>query len=342
MVDDSLISRKLHQKIISEDQRFEVIDTARDGEEAFAKVQSLKPHVVSMDVNMPKLNGIEATRKIMKHCPVPILIVSSLYNEKEKRLAVDAAAAGAVHIMSKPHGIMHPDFGKDSRMYLRMLKNMSEVKVVGRRTQAASELVNQRSDSNSESINNVKRDIILIGASAGGPQALRTILEKLPAQFPLPVLIVQHLDKSFTESFRSWLASFSSLPVSIALDNERMKGGHIYLAQGGKNMTLRDRNTIKLSEEPQKGGYKPSVAALFHSAGLLYKRNAVAILLSGMGKDGAEEMLDIKKSGVYTIAQDKQSCLVFGMPGEAVKLNAAMAVYSPEKIAEELIKLIKQ
>jgi two-component system chemotaxis response regulator CheB len=316
------------------------VGTASNGEEAFSKVQQLKPDVVSMDVNMPHLNGIEATRKIMNHFSVPIIIVSSLYNEKEKQLAVEAAAAGAVYIMPKPRGIGHPDFDRDAKKYIRMLKNMSEVKVVGRRANAPSGNSASGSRPAKESINDTKRDIILIGASAGGPQALKSILEALPPHFPLPVLIVQHLDKSFTESFRAWIASFAALPVTIAKDNEAIKGGHIYLAPGGKNMRIKTKGTILLTGDPEETGHKPSVAALFSSAGEVYKKKAVAILLSGMGRDGAAEMQETKKAGPFTIAQEKQSCLVFGMPGEAVKLGAASAVLTPEEITNELLKLI--
>ncbi|MDZ7776460.1 MAG: chemotaxis-specific protein-glutamate methyltransferase CheB [Bacteroidales bacterium] len=340
VVDDSLVSRKLHQKIISGDPRFEVVGTASNGEEAFSKVRQLKPDVVSMDVNMPQLNGIEATRNIMKTHPLPIVIVSSLYNEDEKQLAVEAAAAGAVYIMPKPRGIGHPDFDRDAKKYIRMLKNMSEVKVVGRRTNTSSGNSASGSRPAKESINDTKRDIILIGASAGGPQALKSILEFLPPHFPLPVLIVQHLDKSFTESFRAWIAGFSKLPVTIAKNNEEIKSGHIYIAPGGENMTIKTKGSILLTEDPAEKGHKPSVAALFSSAGHVYKKKAVAILLSGMGRDGAAEMQEIKKAGAFTIAQEKQSCLVFGMPGEAVKLGAASAVLTPEEITNELLKLI--
>ncbi len=340
VVDDSMVSRKLHQKIISGDPRFTVVGTANDGKEAFSKVQQLKPDVVSMDVSMPHLNGIEATRKIMNHFPVPIIIVSSLYNEKEKQLAVEAAAAGAVYIMAKPRGVNNSGFEKDAMRYLRMLKNMSEVKVVGRRTNASSGNSASGSRPAKESIHDTKRDIILMGSSAGGPQALKSILELLPPHFPLPVLIVQHLDKSFTESFRAWIAGFSKLPVTIAKNNEEIKSGHIYLAPGGKNMKIQTKGSILLTEDPAEKGHKPSVAALFSSAGHVYKKKAVAILLSGMGRDGAAEMLEIKKAGAFTIAQEKQSCLVFGMPGEAVKLGAAGVVLKPEEITNELLKLI--
>lgn len=340
VVDDSLVSRKLHQKIISGDPRFEVVGTANNGEEALSKVMQLKPDVVSMDVNMPELNGIEATREIMNAHPVPIVIVSSLYNENEKQLAVEAAAAGAVYIMPKPRGVGNPTFERDAKKYLRMLKNMSEVKVVGRRGNSYENSKNSKAHPVKESINDKKREILLIGASAGGPHAIQSILEVLPSHFPLPVLIVQHLDKSFTESFRAWLASFSRLPVTIAKDNEEIKGGHVYLAPGGKNMEVKSKDYVTLNGDSTESNHKPSVAALFRSGGKVYKEKAVAILLSGMGRDGAAEMREIKDAGVFTIAQEKQSCLVFGMPGEAVKLGAAKAIFTPKEIANELLKLI--
>ncbi|MFW5974831.1 MAG: chemotaxis-specific protein-glutamate methyltransferase CheB [Bacteroidota bacterium] len=340
VVDDSRVSRKLHERIISGDSRFEFVGAASNGEEALRKVQQFSPDVVSMDVNMPELNGIEATRKIMNTHPLPIIIVSSLYNENEKQLAVEAAAAGAVYIMPKPHGVGHPDFERNARKYLRMLKNMSEVKVVGRRGKSYDHSKTSNAHPAKESISDKRREIVLIGASAGGPHAIQSILEVLPSHFPLPIIIVQHLDKSFTESFRTWLASFSKLPVTVAKNNEAIKGEHVYLAPGGENILIKSKGYATLSGDSAESNHKPSVAALFRSAGKIYKDKAVAILLSGMGRDGAAEMLEIKNAGVFTIAQEKQSCLVFGMPGEAVKLGAAGAVLKPEEIANELLKLI--
>ena len=342
VVDDSLVSRKLHQKMIADDLRFEVVDTARDGREAVKKVSEHKPDVVSMDVNMPHLNGIEATREIMNTFPVPIIIVSSLYNENEKQLAMEAAAAGAVYIMPKPHGMGHPGFEKDKKKYLRMLKNMAGVKVVSRRGHQSSAIQHKQDKSVKESITSVKREIILMGASAGGPQALKSIIATLPAGFPLPILLVQHLDQNFTESFKTWMESFSKLPVIVPEDGEAIQGGRIYLAPGGKNMVLKAKGRITITDHPLDKAAKPSVSALFNSAEPFYKEKAVATLLSGMGRDGAREMRVLKDSGAYTIAQEKHSCLVFGMPGEAVNINAAKAILTPGEIAVEFNKLIEQ
>lgn len=340
VVDDSLVSRKLHQKMIADDLRLEVVDTARDGREAVKKLVEHKPDVVSMDVNMPHLNGIEATREIMNTFPVPIIIVSSLYNEKEKQLAMEAAAAGAVYIMPKPHGMGHPGFEKDKKKYLRMLINMAGVKVVSRKNHQATATPNPQNKNQKEAITSVKREIILIGSSAGGPQALKNILGALPAGFPLPILLVQHLDQNFTDSFKVWIKSFSKLPVIVPENGETIHGGKVYLAQGGKNMILKSKGLLTITDHPKDKKGKPSVSALFNSAGPFYKEKAVSIILSGMGRDGAQEMKILKDSGAYTIAQEKHSCLVFGMPGEAVNINAAKAILTPKEIANELLKLI--
>lgn len=342
IADDSAVSRKLFQRIISMADGFEVIGVARDGSEAIEKVLLLKPDVVSMDINMPNTDGIEATKKIMNSASLPIIIVSSLYNKHEKDLAVKALAAGAVHIMSKPHGITHPHFEKDCKNYIRMLKIMSEVKVVSRKDRTAIAGSVSLPAGKRFSAQRVRPEIVVIGSSAGGPQVLKILLENIPENFPLPVVIVQHMEKSFSTSFNSWLNTYSKMPVSIARNGETVVGGNVYIAPGGNHLEFRQKGVLSIS--PEIGNSKehtPSVARLFKSVMNIYKDKTLAIMLSGMGRDGSEEMLQLRETGAYTIAQSESSCMVFGMPGEVVKKGGASVVLNPEEIIEELKNLVK-
>lgn len=347
IVDDSLTSRRLHQHIVESDNRFELAGMASDGMSALEMIRTLQPDVVSMDVQMPALDGIEATRLIMQQHPVPILIVSSLYDPSQKELAIRAMAAGAVYIMPKPYGPGHEQYARTSAHYLRMLKNMAGVKVVRRRAS---------NESPAEQSNPVKNKIplpaastfdvagfpdkiVVIGASAGGPDALRIILEEVKPGFRFPIVVVQHIDENFTETFRDWLQTHSDLPVLIAKDGQPLHASKVYLAAGGKHLQFKDRTHLQLSDKPDYKGHKPAVRFLFESARRTFGSDTVAVLLSGMGDDGAEEMLGLKKSGAVTMAQDESSSLVFGMPGVAVKNGGVQFVGTPQQIAQRLIEL---
>lgn len=342
IADDSAVSRKLFQRIISMAEGFEVIGVARDGSEAIEKVLLLKPDVVSMDINMPNTDGIEATKKIMNASSLPIIIVSSLYNKHEKDLAVKALAAGAVHIMSKPHGITHPLFEKDCKNYIRMLKIMSEVKVVSRKDRTAKAGSVFIPAGKRFSPQRIRPEIVVIGSSAGGPQVLKILLENIPQSFPLPVVIVQHMEKSFSTSFNSWLNTYSNMPVSIARNGEEVLGGNVYIAPGGNHLEFRQKGVLSIFPEIENSkGHTPSVARMFKSVMNIYKDKTLAIMLSGMGRDGSDEMLQLRETGAYTIAQSQSSCLVFGMPGEVVKKGGACVSLNPEEIIEELKNLVK-
>lgn len=335
IVDDSPLSLKLLKGILLPDPEFEIVGTAQNGAEAVNLVKMLNPDVVSMDINMPLMNGIEATREIMSTNPVPIVIVSTIYNSTEIEAAIKELEAGAVFIMPKPFGPGQTEFQKSSSNYIRTLKLMSEVKVVRRNSSMPI-----RHDSNHiESLRN-KPEILAIGASAGGPEALRNIFKKIEKDFPLPILIAQHIDENFSEGFASWLNSYSKIPVKIAENGEKIRKGNVYLSPGGINMSVIRGGIILLSNKIENSPHKPSINHLFKSIGSVYGDKAIAILLSGMGNDGAEELMRLKTMGVFTIVQNEGSCLVFGMPGEAVKLGAACRITSPDKMADEIYNLI--
>ena len=346
IVDDSLIGRKLLGGILAGDSNFEVVAFAENGKLAYEKVLHYKPDVVSMDINMPVMDGIEATRHIMSHYPVPVVIVSSIYRDMEIEMAIQELEAGAVTILPKPYGPGHPDFFKYAQKYKNTLKLMSEIKVVRRnfthtnsttQTNALSEEIDNTSPNLSSF--DKKAKVLAIGASAGGPEGLRTILSKINPAFPLPILLVQHIDPNFADGFATWLNSFSTINVKIAVQGEKISPGNVYVPPGNKHMKVDNEGNILLTSEKTFSLNRPSIDALFSSIADVYKKNVIAVLLSGMGKDGARELKRLRDAGAYTFAQDEESSLVYGMPGEAVKLGAVCSVLSPERIVNQLNNL---
>ena len=343
IVDDSLIGRKLLSGILADDPKFEVIGVAENGKMAYDKVVQLNPDVVSMDINMPVMDGIESTRQIMSNFPVPVVIVSSIYRETEIEMAIQELAAGAVTILPKPYGPGHPDYLKYAQKYKNTLKLMSEIKVVRRKFLVS----NNNSTSHADvevcckefSSFNKNAKVLAIGSSAGGPEGLKTILSRISANFPLPILLVQHIDPNFTEGFVTWLNSFSSIAVKIAAHGEKIEPGVVYVPPGNKHLKIDLEGRVLLTSEKALSLNRPSIDALFSSLADVYKNNVIAILLSGMGKDGARELKRLKDIGSYTIVQDEESSLVYGMPGEAVKLDAVCRILSPNNIVNQLNNL---
>ena len=343
IVEDTLVVQKLLGGLIKNDDRFELIGIAVNGKEAIDFVKKHKPDVVSMDILMPLMDGVEATRLIMQENPIPIVIISGLYQSSEIEMAIKVMGVGAVAILPRPFGPGHSKYEQSARQYLNMLKLMSEVKVVKRKKDIS--IISQKNPITDIAVGfkhtgDQTFQVLAIGASAGGPEGIRTILSGLPPDFPLPVFIVQHIDIHFAEGFALWLNTFSKIPVSIAINNENILPGHVYLPPSDQNIRVNQNKTIMTSKDKTNIGIRPSVDALFESIANVYGKNSIAVILSGMGKDGAIELKKLCDLGAYTIAQDETSCLVYGMPGEAVKIGAACKVLSPENITKEICNLI--
>ncbi len=346
IVDDSPVSQRIYRHIIATDSRLEIAAVVSNGREAVNYLAQNKPDVVSMDLNMPKMDGMEATKYIMQHHPVPIVVSSSLYDPSLQEMAMKVLEAGAVSIMPKPPGPGHPDYTRAAKNYLRLLRTMSEIKVVRRRPH----LKNSHHDQDPEALKNSIPEklqhtdyrVLVIGASAGGPEGVKAMLAGLKQGFPLPVLIVQHIDWHFTEGYRLWLQSHSKIPVLAAGDNQALIPGHAFLAAGNKHLVIKSEGIAGFSDEPAHRGHRPSVKHLFKSAAKTYGNKTIAVLLSGMGTDGAEELRMLRDAGALTFAQNKETSLVFGMPGEAVRLGAARMVMSPENIISYINELLIQ
>lgn len=340
IVEDSPVAREYLVHLFSSDPEIEVIRTAADGAEAVELAGSLKPDVITMDIHMPIMDGLEATRRIMEIHPVPIVIVSGLWNPKEVATTFHAFEAGALAVVERPMGIGHPDSERMNKELVSKVKLMSEVKVVRRWARSRPVKEEKSLDAVAPSIKvRSDIDIVAVGASTGGPLVIRTILSGLPSDFQIPVLIVQHIAAGFLNGMLGWISESSSLQLHIAREGEKILGGHVYFAPDGLEMGIDRGGLIRLQREGYRGATKPSVSHLLQSVAEVYGERSVGILLTGMGSDGAKELKIMKEKGAITIIQDKESSVIYGMPGAARELGAVMYELSPEKIASVLLNI---
>jgi two-component system, chemotaxis family, protein-glutamate methylesterase/glutaminase len=344
VVDDSKVYRTLLTDILNSDPAIEVIGVANDGLEALEKAVLLKPDLITIDVHMPRLGGFEATGRIMQEYPVPIVIVTGYLKTAEVSMTFDALKAGAVAIIPKPEGPGSAGFEESSRKFIRMIKLMSEIKVVrkykvnGNSARTADESPNQK-----QVLSDGDRgmpEVIVIGASAGGPPVLLEILNKMSDPFPIPLVIVQHVDAGFADAMCEWLRHSTKREIRIASQGEKLCANNIYFAPGDHHIGFLPDARIDLSKGPLEHSCRPSVSYLFRSAWCVFGKNALGILLTGMGRDGALELKELRDAGSLTIAQDESSSLVHGMPGEAVRLGAATHILPPDQIVDLLNKLL--
>jgi two-component system chemotaxis response regulator CheB len=342
IVEDSPVVRDLLTFILSSDPAIQVIGTARDGEEAVRAVRDKKPDIVTMDIVMPKMDGYQATRIIMENTPTPIVIVSASWDPGEVEKTFKAMEAGALAVLEKPVGIDHPNYGRITKELIQTVKLMAEVRVVRRRPRAShGKAAPVVSPDNDTLPTTTDLRVVTIGASTGGPPVIETILSGLPKEFPAPLLIVQHIAAGFVQGFADWLARSSGFPVKVASHGEYPLPGRAYLAPDNLHMGVGSGGRILLSTDEPENSLRPAVSRLFRSVAEVFGQYAAGVLLTGMGKDGARELRLMREKGAVTIAQDKESSVVYGMPGEAVALNAATYVLPPARIAEFLSGMTK-
>ena len=340
IVEDSLVARELLVSILQNAPGLQVIGTARNGVEAVHMARRLQPDVIAMDVYMPEMDGLEATRQIMAETPRPIVMVSASYNKNEHKLSFDALQAGALSILEKPTMDDPPERHEFLAQQLRL---MSEVKVVRRWHRSrqpggeAQPLTRpHRPAHNGKS----KIRLLAIASSTGGPGVLAKILSRLPADFPVPILIVQHIMAGFGEGLTNWLNQLSPLEVRLARQDDEPQPGQVLVAPDNHHMLVSPKGSVTLNQDPPQNGLRPAANYLFHSAARVYGAAAIGIILTGMGGDGAEGLLALHQTGAHTIAQDKASCVVFGMPAVAIDLGAVEQILPADKIAEAVIALV--
>lgn len=342
IVEDSPVVREFLAHVLGSDDEIQVVGTAVDGFEAVEAVGKVKPDVITMDIHMPGMDGFDATRRIMETVPTPIVIVSGSSSVDEVSSTFNALEAGALAVVRRPMGIGHPDHETSTRELVQTVKSMAEVRVVKRwprfrEPQPASPVRLPDTVAGSAEIK-----VVAIGASTGGPAVLETILAALPRDFHIPILIVQHMAKGFVDGFAGWLTNTGGPRAHVAVHGELLEPAHVYIAPDEYHLGVAAGDRIELSKSESENGLRPSVSYLFRSVARTYGRGAVGVLLTGMGRDGAEELKVLQQLGAVTIAQDEQSSVVYGMPGEAARIGAATYLLPPDKIAASLVELVKK
>jgi two-component system, chemotaxis family, protein-glutamate methylesterase/glutaminase len=344
LVEDSLTIRKHLGEVIAADPDLEVVGEAGDGQRAIELCQALRPDAITLDMMLPVMTGLAVTEHIMGHFPTPILIVSSSFNRGDLFKTYDALAAGAVDVLEKPRGD-ESDREWEQR-FCAALKLVSRIKVIthprarlgdfGRRPQAPSPAHVLRAPSLAPR----GCRVVALGASTGGPSALVTLVRALPAGFPIPIVAVLHLDAPFGNSFADWLDAQVSPRVAYPREGETVDSfaGAIAMAPSGSHLTVRE-GRFRLTAEPPRLSCRPSVDVLFESIASGYGSSATACLLTGMGRDGAAGLLEIRRAGGFTMAQDEATSVVYGMPREAMLLGAADQVLPLEAIGRALAAL---
>ncbi|MDV6319093.1 chemotaxis response regulator protein-glutamate methylesterase [Chromohalobacter sp. HP20-39] len=333
-VDDSALIRDLMSKIIDSQPDMEVVATAPDPLVARDLIKRTNPDVLTLDVEMPRMDGLDFLERLMRLRPMPVLMVSSL-TQKGSEITLRALELGAVDFVAKPEMGIREGMLEYTEMIADMIRAAarSRPKAVSKQPPAKDKAPLKAPLLSSEKV-------IIIGASTGGTEAIRHVLEPLPANSPA-ILITQHMPGGFTKSFAERLDKLCRISVKEAADGERVLPGHVYIAPGDWHMKLARSGAnyvIRLDDAPPVNRHRPSVDVLFHSAAQNAGRNAIGVILTGMGKDGAAGLLEMRQAGAYTIAQDEASCVVFGMPREAVILGGATDTIALSEIPAALMK----
>lgn len=337
VVDDSAVVRKVFREGLSREKDIEVVGTAPDPYVARDKIVKLKPHVVTLDIEMPRMDGITFLRKLMRYYPLPVIIVSSL-TPKGSKLAMDALSLGALEVISKPSSAY--SVGEMSIQLIDKIRAVAHARLKPREEREAQK--NAQVIEASQALSETTNKVIAIGASTGGTEALKVVLTAMPPNAP-GILAVQHMPANFTTSFAQRLNELSAMTVREAKDGDSLMNGIALIAPGNYHMLLKRsgaRYYVQIKNGPLVHHQRPAVDVLFHSVASYAGSNAIGVLLTGMGSDGAIGLLKMREAGARTVVQDEKSCIVFGMPKEAIKLGAAEKVVSLENIARTTINMI--
>jgi two-component system chemotaxis response regulator CheB len=337
VVDDSPTSRLLLVEILRADAEIEVVGQAADGFEAVEMVKRLRPDIVTMDVQMPRLDGFAATKRIMVETPTPILITTSV-DPRALSVSLEAVRMGALAVQAKPGDPLAPGFDEEGRELVRQVKAMSRVKVVRHYEREPARV--PATHASSAALHDVPAEVVAIAASTGGPAALHRILTTLPADFPVPILVVQHISRGFEPGFASWLDKASPLRVKPAEEGEALRPGTVYVAVDDHHLCVSPSRKIHLSTAPAVGGFRPSGTVLFESVATAFGRSAVAVILTGMGRDGVDGLRAIRRAGGRTVAESEATAVVYGMPAAAVHAGLADFILPLDEVCAALTGLL--
>ncbi|MER2267636.1 chemotaxis-specific protein-glutamate methyltransferase CheB [Methylobacterium oxalidis] len=345
LVEDSLVVRQLLAHIVGRDPRLTLVAAVASAEEALEQIAAVRPDVISMDIRLPGIDGLEATRRIMAEHPTPIVVVADAVEDSSLRISMNALRAGALSVVEKPVATTHSGYDAVAGEICTQLRIMAQVPVIRRRP-IGSEWAGRRAAarSTSEAAPEIgpsdRPTVIAIAASTGGPPALARVIGALPEGFPLPVLVVQHMGAAFMEGFAAWLNGVVPLPVALAVDGERAEGGRVYVAPGDRHLEIGAGGILRILDSAPVGGQRPAATVLFRSVARQAGRAGIGVLLTGMGEDGALGLLDMQRSGAQTIAEHESTAVVYGMPAAAVRLSAARSVLPLDRVAGEILRSV--
>lgn len=345
IVEDSAVVREFLQYLIGQDPRLEVAAAVSSAEEALGILDQAAPDVISMDIRLPGMNGFEATRRIMAQRPTPIVVISSSVESEDLKISMNALRAGALTIIEKPVGTAHADYEVLAERICTQLAIMSQVKVIRQRPGRAARLAGDEQVrparpalASPKAATGPFRAVGVV-ASTGGPNALVELLSGLQADFPLPILLVQHITTSFLEGFVAWLNGVCPQEVVIAKEGEVPAPGKVYLAPPDQHLKL-EAGYLRTDSSPPVCAQRPSGTVLFQSMAYSLGAQALGVLLTGMGEDGAEGLLELRQAGGHTIAEDESTAVVYGMPRAAVGLGAASESLPLPVIAPRILELV--
>ncbi|ATX78844.1 two-component system, chemotaxis family, response regulator WspF [Mariprofundus aestuarium] len=336
IVNDMPMALELLRRIISKMPEHEVAWFALDGEAAILKCSKDRPDLILMDLIMPGINGVETTRRIMQETPCAIMVVTASV-EANQALAFEALSAGAIDVVKTPVASIEEEFAP----FQKKIYNIS--RIVGNGETAAESNINSRESAVSNKAEEVSEALLIgIGASTGGPAAVVEVLKSLPASFPAALVVVVHVDEEFAPGMAEWMNSQINLPVHLVREGERPKAGEVLFAATNEHLVLNHYQKLHYTPEPVSCHYRPSVDAFFSSLTRNWRGGAIGVLLTGMGRDGAQGLKSMRENGWQTIAQDEGSSAIYGMPKAAAMIGAASKILSLENIGPELIRMTKK
>ncbi|WP_010506532.1 chemotaxis-specific protein-glutamate methyltransferase CheB [Komagataeibacter europaeus] len=337
IVEDSAVLRHLLMRVVTGDPRLELVEAVETAEEALRLVPRLRPDVISMDICLPGMDGLEATRQIMAHFPTPIVIVSDTVGAQATQVSMNALRSGALSVIEKPQGLSGAAGAAVAQGIATQLYIMSQVPVIRRRLMQAEPFRHKGMWTRPLDI---RPRVLALAASTGGPTAFARVLGDLPADFALPVVLVQHMGQPFMEGFAAWLDQHVALPVMLAQHGMQLERGRVLVAPGNRHMTVGPRGDVLLHDDAVVQGQRPSADVLFSSVARVFGADSLGVLLTGMGEDGVAGLGRIRGAGGYTIVEDRSTAVIHGMPGAAERAGAACISLPVHEITPHILRIM--
>jgi two-component system chemotaxis response regulator CheB len=339
VVEDSAVARRALVRILESDPALRVVGEAADGAQAVAMVAQLRPDVVTMDVHMPVMDGLEATRRIMERSPTPIVVVSGTVRLSDVARSVEALQAGALTVLERPAGAARGDVDGHARVLVETVKVMAGVKIKPHRGEVWSVAANGSARPSVQGLRSDRPervDVVGVAASTGGPAALVSILASLPRTLPVPVMVVQHIQSGFERGLVSMLDRLSPLRVRLAVHGQPAEPGEVLVAPSDAHLALTEAGLVMVERSAPIDGHRPSANVLFRSLARARGTRAMGVVLTGMGRDGTDGLVELHRAGGWVVAQDEASSVVFGMPQAAAASGAVDRVEPLERIADAI------